>query len=194
MGDRNAAYKASSQPHGPRRVLRPVKAADIDIHTHGLRPLSCTLYTHKHTHSHTSMLVCGYVYACADTQALIYHTGICIHKQAQALLLPAATMNSRLAWAMHTQTDFHTARLALPRSLCRVHWSSTQIRTPITQEPLREPAPLNLTTLLYVFGARAIRNAQVPPKTRGLQREGQHLTRLREGPLLWEVCPFQGLS
>lgn len=168
---------------------------DVDIHRLGPGPPSCMLYTHKHTHSHKSTLVCGYVYTCADTQVLIYHTGICIHEQAQALLLPTATMNSRLAWAMLTHADAHTARLALPRSLCRVHSSSTQIRTTYHSRTTKgEPAPLNPTTLLYVFGARAIQNAQVPPKTRGLQREGQHLTCLREGPLLWEACPFQGLS
>lgn len=194
VGNRNAAYKASAQPHRPRGVLRPVKAADIDIHMHGLRPSSCMLYTHKHTHSHTSTPVCGYMYTHVDTQVLIYHTGICIHEQAQALLLPAAYMSSRLAWAMlNTQRLAQLSLLSLGPfavSIGRLY----RCKPPLTQEPLREPAPLNLTTLLYDFVARAIRNAQVPPKTRGLQREAQHLTHLREGPLLWEVCPFQGLS
>lgn len=161
---------------------------------HGLRCSSCTLYTHKHTHSHTSTLVCGHMYTCVDTRALIYHTGVCIHEQAQALLLPAAYMNSRLAWAMLTTQMLTQLSLLSLGPFAVFIGRLYRCEPPLTQEPLREPAPLNLTTLLYVFVARAIRNAQVPPKTRGLQREGQHLTYLREGPLLWEVCPFQSLS
>lgn len=90
------------------------------------------------SHKHAGVRICVHLRG---------HTGVCIHEQAQALLLPAATMNSRLAWAMLTHTGAHTARLALPRSFCRVHSSSTQIRTTYHSRTTKgEPAPLNLTS------------------------------------------------